>query len=109
MLILEIAAGVAAGVVLGGYGFVKLWQLSLALGEWRKDRRWARSDRKFRNKVTALSRRYSRHLLTGAGVNLPLWADPLDIYMPIDGGETTFDPSAAAEIETLARRSDALR
>jgi len=59
--------------------------------------------------VQDLSRRYSRHLLEEAGLNLPWWADALESYVPIDGGEGKFDPDAMSKIEEFGRRVDDMR
>jgi hypothetical protein len=105
MLILEIAAGVCLGIL----AVLGLWILAAATYYWNKERRWWRAYRKRENMVRDLSRRYSRHLLEEAGVRLSLWADALEIYMPIDGGQGQFDPDAMAKIEELGRRADAMR
>jgi hypothetical protein len=105
MLILEIAAGVCLGIL----AVPALWVLAGAIYHWRKERRRWRAYRKHENLVRDLSRRYSRHLLEEAGVKPSLWADALEIYMPIDGGEEQFDPDAMAKIQELGRRVDAMR
>jgi hypothetical protein len=105
MLILEIAAGVCLGIL----AVPALWLLATATNYWRKERRWWRAYRKHEKMVLGLSRRYSQHLLEDAGVKPSLWADPLEIYLPIDGGEAKFDPDRFAKIQDLARRVDAMR
>jgi hypothetical protein len=105
MLIIEIAAG----IVLGISALLLLPQLLWAFEQWRKDRRWLRAYTKCNNKIHRLSRRYSRHLLKKAGTDVPFGTDPLDIFVPTDHGESKFDPDAAAEIDRLTHRADALR
>lgn len=105
MLILEIAAG----IVLGISAFLILPQLLWAFEQWRKNHRWLRAYTKCNNKTQRLSRRYSRHLLQEAGIDVPFGSDSLDIFVPTDHGESKFDPDAAAEIDRLAHRADALR
>jgi hypothetical protein len=105
MLIVEIAAG----IVLGISALLILPQLLWALEQRRKDRRWLRAYTKCNNRIRRLSRRYSRHLLKEAGIDVPFGTDPLDIFVPINHGENKFDRDAAAEIDRLAHRADALR
>ena len=105
MLILEIAAGVVLGIL----ALIALWFLTRLIAAWRKDQRWWRAYQKHERMVRELSRRYSRHLLREAGFGLPLHADALNTYMPIDGGEEQFDPKAWAKIQEFGRRVDALR
>jgi hypothetical protein len=109
LLIVEIASG----VVLGLFAFFILPQFLKefwsALNDWQNNRRWWRSYKRHESGIRQLSRRYSRHLLKEAGIRVPIMADPLDIFVPIDGGESKFDPVMAAALDRLANETDALR
>jgi hypothetical protein len=105
MLILKIAAGVCLGIL----AVPALWLLSARISYWYKERKWWWAYQKHERMVHDLSRRYSKHLLEQAGVKLSFSADALEVYIPIDGGEETFDRDRFAKIQDLARRVDAMR
>jgi len=105
MLILEITAGVCLGIL----ACPVLWLLATTITHWYREQRWWRAYRKHERMVQDLSRRYSRHLLEEAGFKLSWWADALERYMPIDGGEEKFDPEAMAKIQEFGRRVDDMR